>query len=336
VSRSGVALVGFPEPADLLEYEEAGAALDQLLAELPGLVALYRFGGVEAPGISDIDRLAVVEDMTRVPTVWPRLSERVRHLAMHTPFIADVHTFRRHSWFAELARLELVQGKDVARDQCAFPDLAGQVIATEALVNIYLKLHKSGVTGRVKVRSLLCELNNIRHDLRLARLSPIEAAAAWLLADEVSDLRRAWWGLNRSEQSKRVGGVLERAPTALATALNAVDAQLAVGGFGKPLNLRPPWENVTLISGSPEAPCWPGHPRPFAYRSARPGELRWRCSRRRLRVPSGLLVLLAGEDDGEHRPFFEERRRLVSRYVGLTRGTRGYSLIGYASTFVAP
>src|SRR5205085_4610358 len=74
VSPTRVILSSFPERASPRDYAEAAAELEGLLVELPGALAVYRFGNVGAPGISDLDRLVVVERPDAVPDVWNRLS----------------------------------------------------------------------------------------------------------------------------------------------------------------------------------------------------------------------------------------------------------------------
>ena len=87
----------FPVPVSLDEYDSTADAIEKQFTQLPGLVSIYRLGGVSAPGISDLDRLAVVSGTGPDWMIWPSLTERERYVALHTPFLADLATFTSHS-----------------------------------------------------------------------------------------------------------------------------------------------------------------------------------------------------------------------------------------------
>jgi hypothetical protein len=182
-------LTRFPSPARQDDYARASAELESRLRELPGVVAVYRTGSVSVPGISDLDRIAVVRPGSRVPSIWPRLSAETRKLAMHSPFLLDTTTFARHSWLADLQPLDLAWGDEVDVEARPEPEHIELLIAAEGLVISLLKLVKQAHVGQVKVRPVLCELNNLRRNLSLARLERSGAPAAWSLADQVTRLR---------------------------------------------------------------------------------------------------------------------------------------------------
>src|SRR5919198_74855 len=112
-SERGIALTRLPMPARVDQYEHASQEIAEALRQLPGLVAAYRAGSVSAPGISDLDWVAVIEPGSAAFDVWSGLSERTRYLAMHAPFLVDPATFRRHRWFAHLEPLELSFGAPI-------------------------------------------------------------------------------------------------------------------------------------------------------------------------------------------------------------------------------
>ena len=172
-------LLRYPLAASLEDYGHAAHELESRLLELPGLVALYGTGAVSAPGISDVDRIAVVDGHRPVPSVWERLSGRTRYLAMHSPFLVDTATFRRHRWFAHLEPLELLHGTEVGLEAPPDPGYARRLAGAESLVIMALRLVKQIWTAQVKVRPLLCELHNLRHDLTLGGLGRDRAPDAW-------------------------------------------------------------------------------------------------------------------------------------------------------------
>jgi hypothetical protein len=333
MSLRGVRLTEFPEPAREDEYEEAGFELEGFLAALPGAVAVYRFGNVGAPGISDLDRLVVVEDMPRIPEIWSRLTPRTRYLCMHTPFLADPPTFRRHRWFADLGTLRLAWGQDLTTEERPIPDVSEPRLAAEALTLSYIKLHKLAVSGRVKVRPLLCELNNVGRDLDLARLPRSKAVEARLLAGQVHALRQDWWRLSHSARIEGIRSLLDRAPAAMSSALTAIAEQHANGVTGRALSLRPPWAGVILAPGEQTTVEDSSSVAQLLSRFPKVGEARWRAGHRRIAIPPGISGLLSGDVPSE-RDFPDERAKLVARYVRVAGPHKSYSLLGYAEPFL--
>lgn len=328
-----VALTTWPLPARMDEYEEAAAMIERLLAALPGAVAVYRFGSVRAPGISDLDRLVVVRDVQALPDVWSRISPRARYLAMHSPFVADVETFRRHRWFADLSSLELVAGEEVLIEPRPDGEAIQLRLAAEALVVAHLKLSKAAITGRVKVRPFLCELNNLGRNLAFADLDRAAAPEAWTIADVVSDLRHRWWTVAQPERRLAVADVVARARRMLPRVLTLLAERHRNHACPAPraLALGSPWANVTL-DPRPEGAREPCAGMRFTRWSRRLGEARWRMLSRHVPVPPPLVCLLQG--GGGRAGFDAERRHLVSRYVQFAGGNSGYSLIGDAGIFL--
>jgi hypothetical protein len=326
-------LTAFPPEATEQDYGAAAAELDRLLGELPGALAVYEFGSVTALGISDIDRLAVVEDVRAVPAVWPRLTERTRLLAMHTPVLVDAATFSRHRWIAELGDLKLACGAPLPIEERPVPEYSEPLLAAEAFVVTGLKLAKVAVTGRVKVRPLLCELQNVRLDLHLARLARSEAPRTWALADSVEHLRASWWHLDRAQQRSRVLRALRDAPDAIGEALECVGSRVEGAETPQQLRLGGEWRNVTLVPGHPTNGVAPAFAT-FIGRSRRLGEARWRSLPRRFRLPAAVIALLTRPARSEYEEFRVARRELVRAYADSSASFRGYSSLGLARVFL--
>jgi hypothetical protein len=332
VNSNRFVLTRFPEEATEKDYAEAAAELDTRLAELTEVVAVYSFGAVHALGISDIDRIAVVDGARSVPEIWSRLSMRTRVLAMHTPFLIDSATFVRHRWFADLGVPELVSGRKIDVEERPIPEYSELLLAAEALVVMCLKLAKLTVTGRVKIRPLLCELNNLKLDLEFARLRRDEAGAAWALADEVGRLRTEWWQLEDRQRRSRMRALLARAPRALDAALSALAKQLENGEVATPVPLAAEWSNVTLVPGIERN----GRPvgANLVGRSRRLGEARWRWIDRRFEVPAPVLRLLAGPSRQDYQEFRLQRSDLVRQHAEHLLSSPAYSAIGLAGVYL--
>jgi hypothetical protein len=332
-------LVGHPSPASHEDYLRAADELEGRLAALPGLVAIYRLGEVSAPGISDVDSVAVVDGAGPVPAIWPQLTETTRALAMHPPFLVDPSTFESHRLISHLEPMELAAGADIALEERPDPDYVERVLGAESIVLSLVRLLKYRSTGRIKVRAVLCELHTVRHGLSLAGLDRSEAAAAWRLADEVASLRGAWFALPPGRRDERLRQVVLDALPALISALDALaarsprgdghsDGRLALGGA---------WTGITLrgIGGSPTPSPRPGTRLTGAIASVSPkaAEGAWRLllRRREVVVPARLIALLA-ECPSEHAEVCIRRADLLARHREFM-AERGR---GYASIAISP
>jgi hypothetical protein len=328
-------LVGQPEPAELADYRHAAAELERRLEQLPGLVALYRVGGVSAPGISDLDRVAVVDSAAAVPPVWPDLSERTRALAMHPPFLVEREVFADHRLISHLEPLDLIAGERVEIAGRPDPAYVESLLGVESLLLNLVRLVKYRVTGRVKVRAVLCQLHTVRHGLGLAALDRSDAAAAWTLSDEVACLRESWFALAIDVRERRLRRLVLDGQSALGLALDSLATRFpaATGRSAPRLALGGAWSGIVLNDDAPGAAT---RPRPgsrlaaaLAGLSPRTAEAAWRLGLRRRDVPmpAGLLTLL-GDCPAAHAEVCAKRARLLARHRAfLAERGRGYASI---------
>jgi len=329
----------YPRPARVEEYERAGAEIEALLRDIPGIVAIYRTGGISAPGISDIDLIAVTErGVSTVPSIWPGLSSRTRDLAMHSPFLVDVDTFVKHRWFAYLDPLERAWGDTIDVEEPPAMDLCRELIGMEGLVYGLLRLAKQAVSGRVKVRPTLCLVHTLAHDLRLLGLDHTRDPDGWAVVGEVDQLRRSWFDLEADH-----GGRERRFRAVVSAAYRASLSTLEIASLepdGVMLSrassrLGEPWTNVVVVATSGDSAdlrvTWQ-IPVPLRSRFPRVAELAWRLSRLELVVP---MDLSRGERRPEAQRVIDERTRLVRRYrEQFVRRNPTYSPIGIATSLL--
>jgi hypothetical protein len=336
VTLSNARLTSFPQRASTSEYDVAAAELESLLSELPGALAVYRFGSVGVPGISDIDRLLVVQTTGPLPDQWKRLSAPTRYLAMHGPFVVDSRTFAYHRWFSDAGPLELAFGTPTEIKACPYPVYSKALIAAEHLVVTLLKLNKLGTTGRAKVRSLLCELNTVRIDLELADLGREAAPQAWQLVDQVATLRDTWWALDELDRTSRVRRVLSIAFSGVWEALATLGAKYIDDEQVQELPLRAEWSRVMLVPRDSSRSGLSRTRPQLVGRNRRLGEALWRVVPRRVTVPAAALGLIGGMSRADHSEFKTERTEILRRYDALMVGASGYSSLGVARVFLQP
>jgi hypothetical protein len=336
-------LVSWPQPAGREDYELAAREIEAALRRVPGVVSIYQTGSVSAPGISDLDLIAVVDASGRLPPVWPGFTERTRYLAMHGPFLVDVSSFVRHTWFASLDPLVHLWGDRLRLAEGPPRDGSELRLAAEGMVVALLGLVKQAVTGRVKVRPFLCELNNLRRQLQLAGLARDHAPGAWAAAEAVTAARVGWFQESAPAREELVRTLLERVVEGirdgLAGAAGRAQALFGADAAVTPLRLSGPWSNVLLVperDGSIASLSTGrlGSAVPSS-RSRRAAELRWRLTSATLGVPAPVVSVL-GEGPGGDAPFRRERLELLRQYHDfLSRQGPGWSAIGQASAFLA-
>ncbi|CAN5669024.1 hypothetical protein BH18ACT13_BH18ACT13_01760 [soil metagenome] len=329
----GFVLDRFPLPLTQAQYDDASSSIERLLLMVPGVVSVYRTGSVSAPGISDLDRIAVTSPEGPFRGIWEMLTETQRYAAMHTPFISSVSTFAEHSSYANLEPLEHVAGQQIAFDRpCPASVTFSRVLGIEGLVTLRLKLEKQAVTGRVKVRPLLCELHNLRHCLRLAGLDEQAAHGAWEVARAITELRASWWEWSPKKRQTSLLDIFCCAIAAIDAALQSIDGPTGGSTLDR-FQLRDPWQNVTLIVGKPARSKWLSSKLLNVSRmSRRATEILWRSANREFCVPAAVISTLHEVRAGPG--IFADRRQRVARYQDFMRSAgRGWSQIGVARAF---
>lgn len=341
MTRSALRLVDFPRALDHDDYRAASEEIERFLQDLPGFVALYRLGSVRHAGISDLDRIAVVEMGDPVVSIWPHLSPDARYVAMHGPFLVDLETFRSRRWFTHLTGLELVGGEDVPVDEPIDPARCDLHLAAEGLTLLTLKLVQQARTGRVKVRSTLCEFHAMRFSLVLAGLDERLAPEAWRFVHAVRATRDGWFASPEHRRPELMTSLMQRAPSALLDSLLAIDAQLGEAADSpRRMALGSPWDSTTLVATEP-ALLGAAYTRILRYTSLAPviggsrraGALRWRMASTPLPIPPAVLGLLS-ETRRAATPLHQTRQRVISSYARFlaTRG-QGFSQIGLGGPF---
>lgn len=323
----------WPVSVSLDEYESVAEEIQLHLSRIPGLISIYGFGGVSAPGISDVDRIAVVDGRGPLPSIWPVLSQRQRYVALHTPFLVDAETFKLHRWFSYLSNLELLDGAHVEVEEPQELDQLSMLLGVEGLVSVRLRLERLRFVQRIKVRSLLCELHNLRHDLRLARLTATSSPAAWQVVDEVRSLRSEWWEIDHRQRVRRVSELVSTATAGIDEAVGSCGAVVSES-HPESLSLGGYWRNVRVATvPSPTKGIGVLIPVAISRRSRRASELRWKSAHHQVRVPGGVLALLDRQHRGVVNGPLKERREIVTRYAAFVGSHPGWSRIGLADAF---
>lgn len=173
------------------DYEGAVARYVGVCADLPGVRAIYQFGSVGAPGVSDLDLIVVLDDevtegsadLARLSIAHPswRGDETLARCFIHDVLVCSVEVFRFIDWFIVGGEMTLVAGRPVERCR---PDDANRVMIAlvQGLDFCIGRLHefaRLGARPRVSMRWLIPQLWSATHTLGILRQVGAEVGAGW-------------------------------------------------------------------------------------------------------------------------------------------------------------
>lgn len=177
-------------------YESAVAEMVDRLQQQPGLMAVYSIGGFSAPGISDVDLVAVFEEDCPVSADSRKPeSPDSGYLFIHSLYGASRSFFleaQTHSFFRPyrlLTGTDLLAGlpAPVAADQIR------QQTAFEYLIRLYISLSLQRSYRLIRIRSVLLNANGVGTDIRF--LCPGDSQAVAYL-ETLNRLRKGWFDSN--------------------------------------------------------------------------------------------------------------------------------------------
>jgi hypothetical protein len=179
------------QPMTREDYDNVVARYIERCAAVPGVRAIYQFGAVSAPGLSDLD-LIVVLDQARV-----RNPEELRILSaahphwhndsmaarcfIHDVLLCDIEVFRSIAWLIVGSAPRLVAGTAV---EIIEPETSAQsyIALAQALDFCLSRLHEFARLRhrpRLSKRWLIPQLWSISHTRSLLRAIGIPLATSW-------------------------------------------------------------------------------------------------------------------------------------------------------------
>jgi hypothetical protein len=227
-----------PVACAALEYEATLQRCVEIYTQYPGLAAIYQYGSVSAPGISDLDILLVFHDDTPpVPGPWAQhLMPRQRYLLMHSPTAIAVSVLRRGQLMADTTGLRLVWGDPIGMIE--LNPAARHFVACLAAADHSLRLLGTIVrqlsSGVVKQRPSLCELNSINYNL--VHCPQTQQRWSQPFTEGIKRLRAEWFILPTPEREQQLATLLRLALAVEADLLAELGQwarQIAPGAYGE-------------------------------------------------------------------------------------------------------
>lgn len=207
------------------DYEEARLEIINKLRQIPGLIAIFEFGYIPVPGISDMDFRAIFSDDAKSMYVprEPALSEKTRYLMEHNAFILSEKHYKKALYFDPWTtniwpdgHKLLWQREDVKRDlgfeKINFDKEAKDVLSIgrmeEALEGVF-SLIPFYVKKELPVRSVFEVLKDCVYMIR--EINAIaDRKINTTFSQDFQDLRSNWFKLERKEGVRKLIEIFQR------------------------------------------------------------------------------------------------------------------------------
>lgn len=201
-----VTFIDHPVFYPIEEYEKSINRMLDRLKQQEGLSALYQIGGISAPGISDIDLVVVFAD--KFKTQFNPLANLIspdNYFYVHSLFGACVSNFKTLNEFLLQVNYKLRYGKDIPIENTKNNNSDEKILKTQIAVEYLLKnlisMQRQRLTGIVRVRSLLLEINAIKYDFELLN---INSGRIVELVYELVHWRNVWFSKRPSDKKINV------------------------------------------------------------------------------------------------------------------------------------
>lgn len=192
---SALKLIDFPKRVGRDTYEEALTDAMSKFKEKRGVIAVYQIGSISAPGISDLDVVAVFEDHASADgAIVPSLRTAHPYLFIHDLYGACLTHFREAQKFSFFHNYRLLCGEDVRPEDLAqnAEDEATlkRQIALEYLVKMYINMVLQREYRSIRVRGFLLHVKAVAYDLEFLN---VEDGDLYDLTHCFINWRRHWF-----------------------------------------------------------------------------------------------------------------------------------------------
>ena len=167
-----------PCPVKIVDYEQCIEQMTRKLASVPGVLAVYQIGGLSAPGISDIDMVAIFEDGASC-NIDPRLnqSEISKYLFVHPLFATSRSLFEESRRFTFFHNFRLLHGEELRPSEphqnSDEDSIMKRQLAREFLVRMLVNMTVEREYGIYKLRAMLLQGKALLYDLEFLEVEPL-------------------------------------------------------------------------------------------------------------------------------------------------------------------
>jgi len=201
VELDGWRFSDLPEPVGLDLYRRAREEFCEYFARVEGVHAIYRYGSVTYPGLSDMDFMVVLNDDYRhrpgVEYSNPPLTTEAKYAVHHQQFFIPRRLFPLHNLLIPIFEIEHVWGSACEEPRPGEEELhlASLFLACEDVVTVFPQFLLSCLTSRqVRARYAQAQLNLITKIGALTQaLLKRELPGAAEFTKLLNDLREHWF-----------------------------------------------------------------------------------------------------------------------------------------------
>lgn len=187
--------VDIPKPVALQQYMEAIDRMVKLLSSHQEILSIYQVGGINTPGISDIDFYVVFKDgCSTVFNPVMEISESDRYLFSHNLFGTCDSISKKMEQFTFFGNYRLLYGIQTDFQNYSLNNsdriLLEKQIALEYLVKAWLSIRIQILYGHIKTRGLLLHSKAILYDLKFLNITD---GPLWDTINNLMEIRNNWY-----------------------------------------------------------------------------------------------------------------------------------------------
>ena len=190
-----------PKEMNKREYGSSRHKILEKYKGMKGLEAIYEWGSVEHPGISDIDIVFVFKDKVKPLAFSQRsfqlMDTKTRYLARHPFVFIDKKSFQQIPYVYKNTNFHLLKGSDIGREKLTAKEKREVQLATlnEITIRHYPRDFLSQeVHKKINVRDTLLRLNSLQHSVKtLEELKGKKITKYNAFLKKVKLLREEWF-----------------------------------------------------------------------------------------------------------------------------------------------
>lgn len=166
----GLFFTDYPKYVSIKEYKNAIDEIVSRLGQYNGLVSVYQIGGINQPGISDIDLLAVFKDGVKcLSDPLKGISKTQKYLFIHSLYGVSKEYFYKAQNFTFFHNYTLLDGENLISNQISLTKSDIKTlkcqIALEYLIKMYTSITVELTYQIVRIRTLLLHAKALIYDL---------------------------------------------------------------------------------------------------------------------------------------------------------------------------
>ncbi|MGA1871243.1 MAG: hypothetical protein ACMUJM_22155 [bacterium] len=227
LNTDNLTFIDFPQQIALQKYEQNIQEFVKYFRTHPTVSAIYQIGGINDPGISDLDLVLVLKENEALSSKDNDfLTTLNQYLFIHPPFIISEDLFVYLPYFFYANNIRKLTGKnyqflepELSLDNLQLCALLCYEAAIGRLSDI---IYQTTCGNSISLRKMLLKLNSIKHNISLMNkvIDTCEGNGWDKFIIQIGSLRRSWFSLSKDEQIKNTYSALYEGVNVLLEIIN--------------------------------------------------------------------------------------------------------------------